>query len=89
MNTRRPRSRPDLVRFMEDISMPILERPLPDPVEDCYREQMKTKILLDQEDIELVKNQIFERRKTTTNPSLGIGIRSISCETFSRNARIE
>ena len=52
MNTRRPRSRPDLVRFMEDISMPILERPLPDPVEDCYREQMKTKILLDQEDIE-------------------------------------
>lgn len=54
MNTRRPRSRPDLLRFMEDIAMPVLEKPLPDPVEDCYREQIKNKILLDQEDIQLV-----------------------------------
>ncbi len=55
MNTRRPRSRPDLLRFMEDIALPVLEKPLPDPVEDCYREQIKNKILLDQEDIELVR----------------------------------
>ena len=54
INTRRPRSRPDLLRFMEDIALPVLEKPLPDPVEDCYREQVKNKILLDQEDIELV-----------------------------------
>ncbi|CAF3787396.1 unnamed protein product [Rotaria magnacalcarata] len=53
MNTRIPHSRPDLVRFMEDIALPVLEKPLPDPVEDCYREQIKNKILLDQEDIEL------------------------------------
>jgi hypothetical protein len=55
MNTRRPRSRPDLLRFMEDLALPILEKPLADPVEDCYREQIKNKILLDQEDIELVR----------------------------------
>jgi hypothetical protein len=54
MNTRQPRSRPDLLRFIEDIALPVLEKPLPDPVEDCYREQIKNKILLDQEDIELV-----------------------------------
>ncbi|CAF1162193.1 unnamed protein product [Rotaria sp. Silwood1] len=53
MNTRMPRSRPDLLRFMEDITLPVLEKPLPDPAEDCYREQIKNKILLDQEDIEL------------------------------------
>lgn len=40
---------------MEDISLPVLQRPLPDPVEDCYQEQIKNKILLDQEDIELVR----------------------------------
>lgn len=57
MNTRRPRSRPDLLRFMEEIALPVLEKPLEDPVEDCYREQIKTKILLDQEDIELVKKK--------------------------------
>lgn len=53
INTRQPPSRPDLLRFMEDVALPVLERPLPDPVEDCYREQIKNKILLDQEDIEL------------------------------------
>ncbi len=54
VNTRRPPSRPDLLRFMEDIALPVLEKPLPDPVEDCYREQIKNKILLNQEDIEFV-----------------------------------
>ena len=54
MNTRVPHSRSDLLRFLEDISLPVLEKPLPDPAEDCYREQMKNKILLDQEDIQLV-----------------------------------
>ncbi|UJR28632.1 hypothetical protein I4U23_009864 [Adineta vaga] len=53
INTIRPRSRPDLLRFLEDIALPVLEKPIPDPVEDCYREQVKNKILLDQEDIEL------------------------------------
>ncbi|CAF0998103.1 unnamed protein product [Adineta ricciae] len=53
INTRIPRSRPDLLRFLEDIALPVLEKPLPDPVEDCYREHVKQKILLDQEDIEL------------------------------------
>jgi len=44
---------------MEDIALPVLEKPLPDPVEDCYREQIKNKILLDQEDIELVRQNSF------------------------------
>jgi hypothetical protein len=60
INTRRPPSRPDLLRFIEDIALPVLEKPLPDPVEDCYREQIKNKILLDQEDIELVRIIIYE-----------------------------
>jgi hypothetical protein len=45
---------------MEDIALPVLEKPLPDPVEDCYREQIKTKILLDQEDIELVRTKSYK-----------------------------
>jgi len=44
---------------MEDIALPVLEKPLPDPVEDCYREQIKNKILLDQEDIELVREKFI------------------------------
>jgi hypothetical protein len=41
---------------MEDIALPVLEKPLPDPVDDCYREHIKQKIFLDQEDIELVRS---------------------------------
>lgn len=44
-----------MLRFMEDVCLPVIEKPLPDPAEDCYREKLKNKILLDDEDIELVR----------------------------------
>ena len=63
MNTKIPRTRPDLLQFIEDITLPVLEKPLPDPAEDCYREQLKNKILLDQEDTALV---CYSETKCTT-----------------------
>lgn len=55
------------MRFLEDIALPVLEKPLPDPAEDCYREQVKNKILLDQEDIDLVRLRVGERHRPNSD----------------------
>ncbi|CAF0847948.1 unnamed protein product [Didymodactylos carnosus] len=61
MNTRIPHTRPDTLRFMEEIALPIIPKKLPDPVETCYRNKLKQKIIYDQEDITLVREKEINR----------------------------
>jgi len=64
MNTRIPHTRHDLLRFIEETALPLIPRKVPDPVEECYRYQIKQNIIEDTEDINLASQfDQFRARK--------------------------